>query len=103
MMIELTNYQATDRRVYNGCPSSDMSKQWKHTDDLTKRMQKADPTAGCTYFPVEGKYLVFTNSKGSLSWEEYTELEGPPKELTGKMHYDKQDALIEAIKILEEV
>ncbi len=101
MVTELINYRARDRRVYNGCPSSDMKRQWDHTEGLIKRMQDADPTAGDCYFPLEGKYLVFTNSKGRLSWEEYTELEGPPIELTGNMHYSRQDALIEAIQILE--
>lgn len=66
-------------------------------NELEKRMLKADPTASCTYFPMEGKYLVFTNSNILQN----PDLVGPPIELTGNMHVCKQEALIEAIKILE--
>ena len=96
--MELTTYRATDRRVYNGAPCSDMSREWAHTDALEKRMKQADPTASCTYFPMEGKFLVFINS----NLLENPGLVGPPRELTGNFHADKQEALIEAIFVLEE-
>lgn len=95
--VPLEPYRASDRRVYNGAPCSDMSREWKRTEDLFARMREADPTSSCTYFPMERKYLVFTNS----NLLENPDLEGPPRELTGKMHHNKQDALIEAIKVLE--
>ena len=96
-MQTLTTYRASDRRVYNGAGCSDMEREWARTDYLIKRMKKADPTASCTYFPLEGKHLVFINS----NLLENPNLEGPPQELTGNMHSNKQEALIEAIKILE--
>jgi hypothetical protein len=95
---DLTTYTASDRRVYNGAPCSDMNKEWKHTADLEKRMKKADPTAACTYFPAEGKYLVFVNSNLMKN----PNLIGPPKILTNNFHSNKQEALIEAITILEQ-
>lgn len=95
--MPLSAYRATDRRVYNGAPCSDMAREWAHTDALEKRMKDADPTAHCTYFPWEGKFLVFINS----NILENPGLEGPPRELTGNFHEDKQDALIEAIRVLE--
>ena len=89
-MVELETYYATDRRVYNGAPCSDMQREWNRTDALDKRMKEADPTAGCTYFPVEDKYMVF----------HYPDPERAPQAITG-FHACKQTALIEAIKILE--
>lgn len=88
--VSLTTYRATDRRVYEGALCSDMQRERKHTQALETRMEKADPTARCTYFPSEG-YLVFVCK----------ELDGPPRELTGKFHENKQEALIEAIEVLE--
>lgn len=93
----METYQATDRRVYNGAPCSDMARQWKRTDDLVAWMKHLDKTARCTYFPVEGKYLVFVNSNILKN----PDLIGPPRELTGNMHDDIQGALIEAIEVLE--
>lgn len=95
-MAQLVTYRASDRRVYDGAPCSDMSKEWEHTKYLETRMKKADVTASCTYFPMEGKYMVFTNS----NILENPQLEGPPKQLTD-FYVDKQTALIEAIKLLE--
>lgn len=94
---KLTTYRASDRRVYNGAPCSDMQREWNRTAYLEKRMKAADKTARCTYFPVEGKYLVFINS----NLLENPDLEGPPKILTGNFHENKQMALIEAINLLE--
>lgn len=87
-MKDLTTYRASDRRIYNGAPCSDMQREWDHTRKLVERMQKAEPTARCVYFPMEAKYLVFVNSRML-------------RELTGNFHEDKQLALIEAIQILE--
>ena len=96
-MSELTTYRASDRRVYNGALCSDMTKERNHTEYLFKRMKKADPTSRCTYFPMEGKFLVFINSDILNN----PDLKGPPLELTGNFHCDKQEALIEAITVLE--
>ena len=84
-MENLTTYRASDRRVYNGSSCSDMQREQTHTKDLLARMNQAEPAARCTYFPMEGQYLVFVNLK----------------QLTGKFHDDKQLALIEAITVLE--
>lgn len=93
----LITYRASDRRVYNGALCTDMARELNHTKDLEKRMYKADPTSGCTYFPLENKYLVFTNSNILQN----PNLVGPPVILTGNFHANKQEALIEAIQILE--
>jgi len=61
-------------------------------------LKSIDKTASCTYFPLERKYLVFTNS----NLLDNPDLEGPPVELTGNFHSCKQVALIEAIKALQE-
>lgn len=96
-MNKLTPYYATDRRVYYGALCSDMQREADRTKYLRGRMKEADPTARCVYFPVEGKYMVFTNANIS----ENPDLVGPPKELTGNFHTGIQLALIEAIQILE--
>lgn len=96
-MTELTTHKASDRRVYDGAPCSDMDREWSHTDGLEKRLLAADPTAAVTYFPMEGKYLAFTNT----NILENPHLEGPPRILTGVFHVEKQEALIEAIRVLE--
>jgi len=85
-MESLTTYRARDRRVYNGAFCSDMQREVNHTKYLEDRMKKADPSSSCTYFPMQGKYLVFTNTI---------------KILTNNFHESKQEALIEAIIILE--
>ena len=95
--MALVSYQASDRRVYNGAPCSDMKREWNHTDNLEKMLRKLDATASCTYFPMEGKYLVFTNS----NLLENPDLIGPPQVLTGQFHIRKQEALIEAIGVLQ--
>ena len=90
-------YHAKDRRLYNGAPCSDLQKEWDNTTALEKQMKQLDSTTSCTYFPLEAKYLVFTNS----NLLENLNLTGPPKELTGNMHTSKQRALIEAIHKLK--
>lgn len=90
--LNFTPYIATDRRVYNGCPSSDMQKELesiakleRKIDELEKRLTSKNRELHCTYFPMEGKYMVFDGIKM----------------ISGNFHHSKQDALIEAIKILE--
>jgi hypothetical protein len=81
----LTTYRATDRRVYNGAYCSDMEREKRHTESLMTRLKRTSPSAACTYFPVEGKYMVFNNVK----------------QVTGNFHESKQLAIIEAIETLE--
>jgi len=95
--MKLETYYATDRRVYNGALCSDMTREHNHTKNLERHLKAIDPTASCSYFPMEGKFLVFTNS----NILENPNLVGPPRELTGNFHLYKQEALIEAIKVLE--
>jgi len=94
-----TTYKASDRRVYDGAPCSDMKRELDHTAMLRERMKQIDSTACCTYFPAEGKYLVFINS----NILENRNLVGPPRLLTGHFHDDEQEALTEAIRVLETV
>jgi hypothetical protein len=89
--VELTTYKAADRRVYNGALCSDMAREFAHTEYLEARLEKASPLASCTYFPAEGKHLVFVKSCST----------GVPLELTGNFHENRQDAIVEAIRILE--
>lgn len=85
-MTRLETYKATDRRIYNGAACDDLRHEWNHTAKLEKRMKKAEPTAHCAFFPGEDKFMVFI---------------GYSKILTGNFHDSKQEALIEAINILE--
>ena len=94
---KLELYYASDRRVYNGAPCSDMNREWQRTEDLMNYMKHLDKTASCLYYPEAGKYLVFTNS----NILENPDLVGPPRKLTGNFHISKQAALIEAIETLE--
>lgn len=95
---ELVTYRASDRRVYDGALCSDMQSEFDHTEALYNRMVLAEPTARCTYFPMESGYMVFTNANILDSNHK-----GAPHILTGVMHKDKQMALIEAIKVLEKL
>jgi len=95
----MNKYIATDRMHYNGAPCSDLQRELNTSKELEHRMKLADPTSSCIYFPMEGKYLVFTNS----NILENPDLKGLPEILTGNFHQYKQDALIEAIQILDEV
>jgi hypothetical protein len=83
--VPLEPYYASDRRCYNGAFCSDLQREADRIDALEKRMKKAEPSASCTYFPMEGKYMTFVRFL----------------ELTGKFHTCKQSALIEAIQALE--
>lgn len=86
--MALEPYYATDRRVYNGAPCSDMSREWKHTDELEAYLKKLRPGAFATYFPIEGKWDVSDRDNGYRS-------------IIPDLVYGKQEALIEAINILE--
>jgi len=94
--VELTTYRASDRRIYNGAYCSDMSKEHNHTVSLIRRMKLADSTARCVYFPMEDKFLVFTNSNCLT----HPDLVGPPEILTNNFHSNNQEAIIEAITVL---
>lgn len=94
----MNGYRATDRRCYNGCPSSDLRREWDATADLDKQMKELDRTAGVTYFPMESKYLAFRNS----NILENPDLVGPPEILTGNFWHYKQDCILEAIHVLKE-
>jgi hypothetical protein len=93
----LTPYHATDRRVYWGANCSDMQREADHVKALVKRMRDLDPTTNCIYFPLEARFLVFTNT----NLLKFPHLEGPPRELTGNFHDCIQLAVIEAIQFLE--
>lgn len=73
------------------------AKKTNKNNNLSRRLRELDPTAAVTYFPAEGKYLAFTNTNLRTN----TDLEGPPKILTGNFHECKKEALMEAIKIIE--
>ncbi len=90
-MTSLTTYRATDRRVYQGALCSDMERQVQHTENLLKRLRQTSPTATCTYFPVEGKFMVFHKPDPERTW----------REVTSNFHECKQSAIIEAIQTLE--
>lgn len=94
----METYRASNRRCYNGALSSDLQRELNHTKALEEKMKQLDHTASCTYFPMEGKYLTFTNSNILQN----PDLKGPPIILTGNFHVSKQEALIEAIQILQE-
>ena len=83
----LLPYHATDRRLYNGAACSDMQREAASEAQLRRRMQKADATARCTYFPAEAQHMVFVGDPG--------------RPLTGRFHHDGQVAMIEAIELLE--
>lgn len=89
-------YYASDRRVYHGTPCSDMRREWNHAGKLMDELRKLDESARCCHFPGEDKYLVFVEKQSTL-WPEQT----TPKQLTGVMHSDKQEALIESIEFLK--
>jgi hypothetical protein len=96
--VPLVPYYASDRRCYNGAFCSDLQREADRTDALEKRMKESDPSATCTYFPAEGKYMVFVDKKiqsGPFKGNK------SPRELTGNFYRHKQQALIEAIQVLE--
>lgn len=71
--MELSHHRATDRRMYNGCPSSDLKKELKSIKQLKKVLSEIHPNACVTYFPVEGKYMGFVNH---VQVTKFMELEG---------------------------
>lgn len=87
--MELVKYIASDRRVYSGALCTDMQREFDNKKNLEDYLKKIEPNAHCTYFPAEGKYMIFINVENSA-----------PKILTNNFHEDKQDALLEAIHFL---
>ena len=85
-MNPLTTYRATDRRCYNGALCSDLKKELDCTKFLVACMKELEPTAKAMYFPVEKAYLVFTHTVNIL---------------TDNFWWNKQEALVEAINVLE--
>jgi len=69
-----THYTATDRRVYNGAPCSDMQREHDSLASLVAEAAKRGARA--TYFPVEG-WSVWVNNRE-----------------VGKLHATKGDALV---------
>jgi hypothetical protein len=76
-------YYATDRRVYDGVLCSDMRREFEHSLKLAMKLRSLGGI--CTDFPVEQAYMVFVDCKP----------------LTDCFHSRKQEALIEAILLLE--
>lgn len=85
MPADLQVYYARDRRVYDGALSTDMQKEADHTRSLFERLKKTAPETTCVYFPGEERWMTFLNYRP----------------ITGNFHNHKQEALIEAIKLLE--
>ncbi len=83
--VPLETYFASDRRYYDGALCSDLQREADRTDALEKRMKASNPDASCTYFPMEDKFMVFVKHR----------------QLTGNFYRHKQQALIEAIQVLE--
>lgn len=83
-MEEPILYYAKDRRCYNGAFSSDMEKEIASKQKILNSIKEQYPEYSCTYFPAEGKYLSFISHR----------------ELTGNMHNDQGQCLLEAWRIL---
>ena len=85
--MELSTYQATDRRVYNGALCSGMLGERSHTIKLMEELHKLEPRAVSTYFPMEDKYLVsIRHQTDQKLWFEELSFE-----------HNKQVAIIKAI------
>jgi hypothetical protein len=82
--MTLKTYKASDRRVYNGALCTDMKNEIDHESKLMKILRKIEPSASCTFFPLEYSYMVFVNHRM----------------VTGIFHECKQEAIIEAIENL---
>lgn len=59
-MSTSTWYRATDRCVYDGCPSSDLRKELNSISRLRDRA--LDRGGFCCYFPREGQYQVWVGN-----------------------------------------
>jgi hypothetical protein len=77
-----TPYRATDRRVYQGSPCSDMRREFETGRKLMEVLKQIEPRAVSTYFPMEGFHLISIKieTEDRLYFEEITE------------HQDKQTA-----------
>lgn len=79
-----------DRRVYNGCPSSEFQKHLNEIEKavnwISRQVKKLAPDARCVYFPMEERYQIFTNNQP-----------------IGKFVYDRFDAWKTALKELKGV
>ena len=70
-----TYHTATDRRVYNGAPCSDMQREHDSLASLVAEAAKRGARA--TYFPMEEVWSVWVNNRE-----------------VGKLHATKGDALV---------
>jgi len=50
-------------RVYNGCPDSRLRARLYSEDVLLKRLQQLRPSARCTYFPAQERYVVYIGNE----------------------------------------
>lgn len=72
-------------RCYDGCPDDELKAKMERTAYLEKKMKYLEWDAHCVYFPGIGEgYQVWLNHEP----------------ITG-LHWNKEDALNEAIKVLE--
>lgn len=48
-------------RVYNGCPDNTMQRRLNHESAMLRKMKRLGGTENmsCTYFPMEGFFIVF--------------------------------------------
>lgn len=58
-------------RIYNGCPDSAMKRRWeeeaKQRKEFDKKFLQHGIRAHATFFPMEQKYMVFSDSYKVLS------------------------------------
>lgn len=54
-------------RCYNGCPDTELQAVWDAKADMRKKLDAMANSLGAsayvTYFPLEGKWLAFSNYK----------------------------------------
>ena len=88
--MRLEPHYATDKRVYNGAPSSDLYHQWKHEAALMAELKKLEPNAVRTYFPADCYHLIsIRHETATRLWFEDI-----------SQHRDKQRAIITAIETI---
>ena len=90
-MTNLQPYYATDRRIYNGAPCSDMRRQWNREEEILKELRRLEPRAWMTYFPQEGFW-------SAAYWDKDDKFCDIPTPDFGC----KQTAMLAAIEYLEE-
>lgn len=54
-------------RCYNGCPDSELAAWIRRNEDAIVELGRRIPGARCTYFPMEGKYQVYSAEHKPLS------------------------------------